>query len=367
LGVDAMTAYYVTTSGSDSNNGLTEGTAFATPGYAASQARTLGDVVYVKEGTYNFTTTSQNVSGGLLSIAKGVRFEGYKTTPQDRLANPVLSFSLLTLSSSVYGVVLETGGFDSLEPLVVSLTVDGSNNSSLASGFSIGSAYNAGSYYCKAANCYYGFIGTGNYGGATACESSNCTFGFYNLRCLSCYASSCVNGFYVYAINGGDKSFIGCISANNTGMGFYARNQSHIADSCTAYGNGSNGFFMYYDSQQLTRCLSVSNSGYGFALLAGSNAGAEKLWYCADYNNASGRLKTGNTNYDFNPISLSSDPFVLASSGDFRLNNNAGGGEDLRHVQTTEIVGFNNCFDIGAIDAVILKDQNPRTSFHPLV
>lgn len=360
-----MTTYYVTTSGSDSNNGLTEGTAFATPGYAASQARTTGDVVYVKEGTYNFTTTSQNVSGGLLSIARGVRFEGYKTTPQDRLANPVLSFSLLTLSSSVYGVVLETGGFDSLEPLVVSLTVDGSNNSSLASGFSIGSAYNAGSYYCKAVNCYYGFIGTGNYGGATSCESSNCTFGFRDLRCLSCYASSCVDGFYVYSINGGDKSFIGCVSANNTAMGFYARNQSHIADSCTAYGNGSDGFFMYYDSQQLARCLSVSNSGYGFALTAGSNAGAEKLWYCADYNNASGRLKTGNTNYDFNPISLSSDPFVLASSGDFRLNNNAGGGEDLRHVQTTEIVGFNNCFDIGAIDAVVTAGGGGAT-VHPL-
>lgn len=363
-----MTIYYVTTSGSDSNNGLTEGTAFATPGYAAGQARTTGDIVYVKEGTYNLTTTTANVSGGVLSIARAVRFEGYKTTIQDRAANPVISFSGMSLSSILNGVVLENGAFDFLSSVIVNITIDGTNNSSYVYGINVGSNYNAGAYYCKAINCKFGFAGTGNNGGVTACEATGCDNGFYNVRCLSCFADSCSIGFYGDQGGGanGSMDFIGCVSSNNTSHGFYARNQEHVADSCTAYANGGHGFLGHFDNQHVTRSLSVGNAQAGFALVAGANNGAEKLWYCADYNNTSGRLKTGNTNHDFNPIVLTADPFVSASTGDFRINNVTGGGAKLRQIQLNELVGVNGVFDIGAIDAVILKDQNPRTSFHPL-
>ena len=60
--------YYVTTAGNDSNDGLTEATAWKTIKYAASQARTPGDIVYIKAGIYNeyniriFSGSSSTVS-----------------------------------------------------------------------------------------------------------------------------------------------------------------------------------------------------------------------------------------------------------------------------------------------------------------
>lgn len=78
-----MTAYYVSNTGSDSNNGLSEVNAFATPGYACGQATAYGDTIYIKAGTYNCTTTTNNVAGGYLAPAQGVNIVGYEVTIDD--------------------------------------------------------------------------------------------------------------------------------------------------------------------------------------------------------------------------------------------------------------------------------------------
>ncbi len=73
------TTYFVTTIGNDSNDGLSEGTAWKTINYAVSQATTAGDVVYIKAGIYNeyrikvFSGSSNN----------SITLEGYKDTPGD--------------------------------------------------------------------------------------------------------------------------------------------------------------------------------------------------------------------------------------------------------------------------------------------
>lgn len=78
-----MTTYYVTTSGSDSNAGTSEGAAFATLGKAGSVATTSGDNIYVKSGAYNLTTSTVDVAGGKALIREGVSVLGYESTIDD--------------------------------------------------------------------------------------------------------------------------------------------------------------------------------------------------------------------------------------------------------------------------------------------
>ena len=76
--------YYVTTSGSSSNDGLSELTAWDWP--TALSNAVAGDVVYVKAGTYNRTTgMSQNNDG---SAMNPIKFIGYKNTPGDLTGEP---------------------------------------------------------------------------------------------------------------------------------------------------------------------------------------------------------------------------------------------------------------------------------------
>ena len=78
-----MTDYYVTTSGSDSNSGTSEGAAFATLGKAGSVATTSGDNIYVKSGTYDLTTSTVDVAGGKAVIRAGVSVLGYESAIGD--------------------------------------------------------------------------------------------------------------------------------------------------------------------------------------------------------------------------------------------------------------------------------------------
>jgi len=71
--------YYVTTAGNDSNDGLTEATAWKTIKYAASQARTPGDIVYIKAGIYN----EYNIKISSGNSSNPITLEGYKNTPGD--------------------------------------------------------------------------------------------------------------------------------------------------------------------------------------------------------------------------------------------------------------------------------------------
>src|SRR5947209_6722436 len=58
-----MTTYYVATTGSDSNNGLTPGTAFLTFTKADS-VLVAGDTVLVQPGTYTFASTLNTLTNG---------------------------------------------------------------------------------------------------------------------------------------------------------------------------------------------------------------------------------------------------------------------------------------------------------------
>jgi hypothetical protein len=91
--------YYVTLSGSNSNNGLTEGAAWRTLTYAVSVSSPVmpGDIIYVKSGSYgneNIVFQKNGLPGSPITVI------GYKTTPGDNPALPVNSGSPYTAFST---------------------------------------------------------------------------------------------------------------------------------------------------------------------------------------------------------------------------------------------------------------------------
>ena len=351
-----MTTYYVTTSGSDSNNGLSEANAFATPGYAAGQASSQGDKIYIKEGTYNLTTASSNVSGGILYIARGVQIEGYKTTIGDRAAKPVISTNGVTVSSPV--VDFDYPAYNSLGNYVISLEVDGQNTASV--GFENDANYTALLFDCVARNCGYGFKGSFQSGVTYNCEAHDCTTsGFYQGNSVYCWADSCQVGF-----SSTTKNLDSCIASNSTSHGYDVGN-SYIMTwkKCIAVNNGGDGFRGSYDIGYSSEMIAVGNAGYGYHL-GGAN-GTLIMFDCADYNNTSGRTINTNTSRDFRPINLTGDPFVNSAANDYRINDTAGAGAELRQIQLSGLAGVNSVFDVGAIDAVIAT-QLVSPKLHPL-
>jgi len=345
-----MTTYYVTTSGSDSNNGLTEGTAFATPGYAASQATTAGDIVYVKEGTYTLTTTTVNASGGPVSIAARTQMEGYKTTIGDRAARPIINAGSQAVANMVtfaywnYNITLG--------PAVRSIEVDG--NSVATTGINANTPGAALVHNCIAKNLTSGVSG----GYVTGCGVENCTYGIFARDVSYSFAKSCGTGFHRA------ESLFRCIAYNGTGIGIsFLSDGERRAHQCVAFNNSSHGFYNGYDRCNLVGCVAVDNGGYGYVL--GTSSSDAILIDCADYNNTSGRTITSNPTRDIRPINLTGDPFTSASTGDFTLNNDAGAGADLRQIQLSGLAGVNSVFDVGAIDAVVTAGGGGAT-VHPL-
>lgn len=112
-----MTAYYVSNSGSDSNNGLSEANAFATPGYAASQATTAGDIIYLKaDGDYNFTTSTTNASGGFISLSSSVGMEGYGTVVGDNVRATINNNGFAGGTGGAIGMINHAGTADQFGP-----------------------------------------------------------------------------------------------------------------------------------------------------------------------------------------------------------------------------------------------------------
>lgn len=340
LGVDAMATYYVTTSGSDSNNGLTEGTAFATPGYAAGQA-TTGDIVYIKSGTYTLSNTTENTSGGPVGIKRSVILEGYDATAGDQAAKPIINAGTQAVTSVVRFV---TPNYNTDGTLCRCIEVDGNNVAS--AGINASAAYCGTVFNCIVRNCVdHGIQGSMSAGMTINCSVYNSNKNFSGGACYLCFSDGGSYGFY-----GSIPNANRCIAINATADGFRLLNFTHTISACVAYNNAGRGISGTYDINLTASCLSVNND-YGFAF---GNAAADPcLVDCADYNNTSGRSAQSNTSRDFRPITLTADPFVSASTGDFRINDVAGGGAELRQIQLSGLAGVNGVFDVGAIDAVV--------------
>lgn len=111
-----------------------------------------------------------------------------------------------------------------------------------------------------------------------------------------------------------DYTIQGCVFYDNAGDGIGKGNSSDWSDMSTVENN-----------------IFVSNGGYGINRINVAPWVADSNAY---YDNASGNTNLSNLNGS-NDITLTADPFVSASTGDFNLNADSGGGATLRATNFT--------------------------------
>lgn len=317
------------------------GGAFASPGQAGA-VFVDGNTIFIKynASAYSITSSSANVSGGKLSISVSgnssilPKVIGYDTTrtvsntdsnrPTLQVSGAISSFTVVAFSSSVSG-------------LIRNIIVDGASKSSMT-GISSSSSFGQTLIHnCKIVNCTTAGLTGSGLTNATNCEADSCAIGFNNVNIhFGCYAHNCTSHGFAGATN----SVIGainCISASNGGSGFFGTSGTGSTSyyNCTAYNNTGDGFNV---AQSFTRgcvivnCISVNNGGWGFK--SDSGYPTTDLINCAGGSgttaNTSGNYTSANHPVVLNFVTTSAAPFTNAGSGDFSLNNTAGGGAACR-------------------------------------
>lgn len=321
-----MPNYYVATTGDDTNDGLTELTAWATPGHAAgavvatSTNPTDQVYVYVKSGTYTCTTVTVNADGGPPQLDVGVIMEGYGTVPGDLGGDVIISSGGLAVLNWLCG----TGepGFNRNTMGYVNVTADGVDKS--MHGFRAAGNYSALMWKCVAKNCSYGFDMTGQIS-LSECYAHDCTYGFKggpDSSAYRCLARACWSGFYHVT------KCLDCLTLDCTEHGFYCGTFTNAFVGCTSYNSTKSGFFFTYDMTLVSDCLSVGNGWYGFQF---SGAFSSPLFIRnATYNNTLGETKRVAQVREH--ITLTADPFVNAVGDDFTLNDVSGGGAEIKRL-----------------------------------
>lgn len=98
------TNYYVSTSGSDANNGLTLATPFATVAKAVSKATVAGDSIIIRSGTYTINSPVSITKSG--TAARHIVMTVYLPDLLSLNNRPLLNFSGMSVSSSNMGIKL---------------------------------------------------------------------------------------------------------------------------------------------------------------------------------------------------------------------------------------------------------------------
>ena len=337
-----MPDYYVTTSGSDSNTGLSESLAFASLGKACATATTSGDRIFVKSGTYTLTSTTNNANGGRFTIPLGVRVEGYGTTPGDEGTMPVISAGSLTS----FTMATMTANFNVRPPMLRNIELNGNSQSSVV-GLNANTNYTVGVSKSIFRNCTTGVSGGIGQTCIFDCAAISCGVGFSNIyQAIGSIARSCTSyGF------SGIKNVAFCLAHGNGNSGFYSLNTIGISFlNCVSHSNTNYGYEVTYDIGIMANCLATSNSLHGYSI--GANNAGMSMTSNANWNNTSGGYRFTRVN-EFGRIDLSADPYTNAAAGDFTLNNTSGGGALLRSAGFPgSIRGGNTGFlDVGCYQA----------------
>lgn len=206
-----MTTYYVdNANGSDSNDGSTEGLAFATIQKAVDTVA-AGDIVYIQSGTdYDETVTAASAAVGTNST--GIFFVAYTTTITDG--------GVVTIDPT--SGVPWTNGSASMYHVFANLHFTNSTGSGFQS--------NAGDS-CTFYNCEF----SNNSGSGIFCDN---IFTF-----ISCSAhDNATHGFDCDST----PVFMGCESYNNDDL--YVASGSGILYNCLGYNPSSSSFSCYADS-----------------------------------------------------------------------------------------------------------------------
>lgn len=327
-----MADSYVATTGNDTTGDGSIGNPYASPGKAASVSTSVGDVIWLKSGTYNITSTTANANGGRVSLSSRVMLRGYQTTPGDDAATPLLQ------ASGISSTTLVTANGTSA--CVWNVAVNGASLSSIR-GFD--TSFNCFFYKCTASNCTNGGIVISNTSGvAIECRATGCSgsqaafFASGNANWVYCYAhANSVSGF---DLSGGSSSASNCIAYANTGSGSHGflNVRTGSLERCVAHGNGGSGFREAFnaDRVRLVECIAYGNSRYGTELAISTNVRHCLFMRCGFGANTLGK-NLNDPSTSVAESTLTADPFTNAAGGDFSLNNTAGGGAVLRALNFT--------------------------------
>lgn len=326
---------------------------------AAGLLGVASNIYEIKVGTYTITSATQNIAAGCFKPLGGsgvsnVWVEGYNAIRGDRGTRPTL---ILNTGVSTTKIIDLTNN----HIRVLSIIVDGHLETS-SQGI-LGNA--SGLCYVesvKAQNCTNsGISGLG--GQWVKCETTGCTtqpaflVGSVNgpTQIYACEShGNTVPGFQLISVTA-----INCISYANSGAssdGFYSGATRYGLINCVAYGNGRDGF---RNNQQSVlawiNCIAEGNAGVGFG--SDNTAGNNPLLInCAGFNNTGGNTvaATYNASQIFGFVTLTTSPFVSAGTGNFALNNTAGGGASVKNIgypATFPAGTSSNFLDIGALQA----------------
>ena len=335
----------VGTVGSTGGNGKLGGS-LATPQTAFTAASVTGQTVHIKNTGSNYTTTATfTFTAGLINII------GYNATHRDNGTPPLLTtatnsvdlfdtqgvteihFVNLSMSSTAgtrgNGVVCKSGSDSNL--IVQNCIMDGF--SSAINGDNVGARFvfnRISITFTEIKNS----VSTGILltGGQRPCSIISCSIhdnGADGFKDVSAFQKIEVRGSVFWhntgkgmnLANGSSVEAINSDFVNNTAdgvaygsiQGVSANTPPAVFINCIFYGNGTSG---------TVYGLNLPTGG-GFVPNEGTMS----------YNNAFGNNRTGDSlNFagDTGRITLTADPFVNASGGNFKLNGTAGGGAALK-------------------------------------
>lgn len=303
------------------------GGALNSPG-KASAVRVSGNKTYIKTGAYSVTSASSNVAGGLISsVGKDgtnsamTYTEGYAVTRGDLGAPPVIQMqALLGSSLTLWDFANHTG------ERVVNIALD-CNGNTTSTGFGR-AGQGCSMELCKVSGATSGFTATNTSASSVInrCEASGCTTGFgvtgnCDVAIYWSIAHGCTTGF---SLTGNGNNTQGCIAYGNSGAGFVSSGSyGRQFVNCSSYGNGTYGYDFGSDAVGIAgiNCISYGNTSAEFRT-SGTVNGLE-LINCAGVSGAYNASQVGRV---IGFITLTANPFSNAASGNFALNNVAGGG-----------------------------------------
>ena len=313
-----------------------------------------GNILWVKAGTYAFTSQVDMVANG--TDQNPVVFRGYGTTRGDEQQAVLQATAVIAAS-----IVQFSGKYSYVE----NLTFDGNDQAQFGGNFNDTFCY---LYNCWAKNATrVGFHFIATHCRATRCLATGCgaglsTGGGFDSAFQGALFEECVardNDAHGFVCNGTTVQYIHCIAHGNVGAGFFGSGSNAAArlSRCTSYGNTGSGYLLTSTDvgmgDELTGCIFAGNARYGIESdttnYATVPALALKYRQNAFYNNTLGarfQVPAGATD-----VTLTADPFVDAANDDFALNFNVGGGLDVRSFALGYGLLTSPEPSVGAIDA----------------
>jgi hypothetical protein len=294
------TTYYVSPTGSDSNNGAPSkplATIMKAESFCAS-----GDTIMLDAGNYTIASTINSIQDGAYAVVNLINVSGIKIEAASG-TRPILNFSGVTDTGyriAAFWVTASNVTFQGFDVIGVRETITGTNNQSI--GFAV---YGGSNCTWNQVNVHDGEC-VGFYLEKASANNLFYQCDSYNNTGIDSYSYGNADGFGCHPAAGGTGNIMRqCRSWNNSDDGYDCLNASEPVtfDHCWSYKNGNNGgngngFKVGgWGSQPqdeipnplpvhiVEYCLSADNSSHGF--YCNHQPGQAATWtYNTSYNNS---------------------------------------------------------------------------------